>query len=254
MATAKRWPSHVGGKIRKEYVAWGAMRARCLQNAPSYSKNAGAEKYLGMEIEESWIHPPDGFCNFMDEVGEAFPGAFLDRKDNSKGYVKGNVKWSTPTESTHNRTNTNFVTAYGETKPISVWAREYNISDNVLIKRIRRGEDPETVLSTANKRQKRGDPYLVTAHGKTMTITEWASETGLKQSCIANRVKAFGWSHERAVTEGVKPKQRFEFEGESLTLQELSKKTGVNSSLLYQRLVLMNWPVDRAVKERNRLG
>jgi hypothetical protein len=40
---------------------------------------------------------------------------------------------------------------------------------------------------------------MVTAHGKTMCIYQWAKETGIDKSTIRMRLK-FGWTDEDAVT------------------------------------------------------
>lgn len=43
-------------------------------------------------------------------------------------------------------------------------------------------------------------PRQVTANGKTLTVPQWAKETGITDACINRRVHVMGWSWERAVS------------------------------------------------------
>lgn len=40
----------------------------------------------------------------------------------------------------------------------------------------------------------------ITAHGFTLTTTQWSARTGIKKKTIYDRVARYGWSHEDAVT------------------------------------------------------
>lgn len=42
--------------------------------------------------------------------------------------------------------------------------------------------------------------HMVEFNGKTMTIAQWAEETGINHGTILSRIRNFGWSAERALT------------------------------------------------------
>ena len=131
------WKDPETGKQRKEYSAWGAMKARCLQQATSWSERYSESRYNGMEIEGRWLDSEYGFTNFYNDVGPApTKNHFLDRVDNEKGYILGNVKWSTVVESNQNKSNTRFITLGNETKTLQEWSDELGISSTAVRRRI----------------------------------------------------------------------------------------------------------------------
>ena len=101
------------------YKTWCSIKRRCyeVQN-PSY-KNYGAK---GIGMYEAWINDP---AAFIDHVGQP-PSAdhTLDRKDNTKGYVPGNLRWATPLEQGSNKSNNRIVQYQGGTYTIAQLARK----------------------------------------------------------------------------------------------------------------------------------
>ena len=66
-----------------------------------YRAKLGYVKELG--IETDWVGR-GGFERFMEHIGEKpFAEATIDRKDKEKGYFKGNVRWATQADNSHNR-------------------------------------------------------------------------------------------------------------------------------------------------------
>lgn len=131
------WKDPATGKRRKEYNAWGAVNARCRQTAPSWKERYEDTRYAGMEIDEAWIGE-FGFTNFFNDVGPApTAGHVLDRIDNEKGYIRGNVRWANKTLSNQNKGNTTLVTAWGKTQTVQEWADETGISSTAIRRRIK---------------------------------------------------------------------------------------------------------------------
>jgi hypothetical protein len=75
------------------------MKARCLNpNHVKYPKYGGA----GIKISLRWIGP-DGFKNFLADLGERPAGTSLGRKGDVGNYEPGNVAWQTLAEQVANR-------------------------------------------------------------------------------------------------------------------------------------------------------
>ena len=125
----------------KTYEAWCAMRQRC-----SYNGNAGFRKHYigrGIKVCERW----QKFGNFLSDIGERPDGTSLDRIDNDGDYTPGNCRWATPDQQARNkRTNVQF-TAFGETKCVMDWLRQFNISRTSFMRRLNRGMSVEEALT-----------------------------------------------------------------------------------------------------------
>lgn len=70
------------------------MLARCFN-----PKTNGYERYggRGITVCERW-RGPDGFENFLADMGERPAGMTLDRRDNDGNYELGNCRWATLVE------------------------------------------------------------------------------------------------------------------------------------------------------------
>lgn len=77
---------------------WRYMLARCK---PGHT----AHPYYfdrGVIVCQRW-QGPDGFANFLTDMGECPPGLTLDRIDNDGGYEPGNCRWATWVQQAKNR-------------------------------------------------------------------------------------------------------------------------------------------------------
>lgn len=98
---ARKHGSYKEGKNSPEYQSYVAMIHRCYD-----SKRKGWEYYggRGISVEDRWIEPsPQGFLNFLQDMGERPEGSSLDRIDSNKNYSKENCRWASARVQGHNK-------------------------------------------------------------------------------------------------------------------------------------------------------
>lgn len=66
----------------------------------------------------------------------------IDRKDNSKGYEPGNLRWATPSQNCRNRSNNRELTHGGKTQCTIAWAEELGLGASTISHRLQAG-DPD---------------------------------------------------------------------------------------------------------------
>ncbi len=127
---------------------WRGMRTRCTNpNTKSY-KDYGAR---GITICKRW----DKFENFLADMGECPEGLSLERRENDKGYSKGNCYWATREEQNRNaRSNVN-LTFKGKTQCATAWAREVGIAKETLRQRLNRGWSVEDAVTRPPRAMRR---------------------------------------------------------------------------------------------------
>lgn len=132
----------------KEHQAWKHIKTRCFNKNCEDYKDYGER---GITMEESWI---DSFEEFYKEVGSCpLPHTeySIHRKNNDKGYIKGNVEWTDKFTQARNRINNHLITYNGITKTLMEWANETGIHRLCISRRLKRGWTVEKALTTKKK-------------------------------------------------------------------------------------------------------
>ena len=137
----------------RTYNAWVSMNTRCSNPNNHHFHNYGGR---GIRVCERWAR----FENFLSDMGEVSAGLSLDRINNDGNYEPANCRWATAQEQVLNKTTTRYVTAFGKTQPLAVWAREFQVDFLLIWKRLARGWTAERALTeqrrtATNNRTKR---------------------------------------------------------------------------------------------------
>lgn len=130
---------------RPEYIAWCGIKNRCLNKKnPKYPSYGGR----GITICDRWLEKPNGFANFLKDLGKKPSKKYsIDRINNDGPYSPKNCRWATPKEQANNRrpmpmnpkrNNNIYITWNIETHTIAEWGRRLNLSDSMLYQRYRK--------------------------------------------------------------------------------------------------------------------
>jgi len=90
-----------GGKKTKTYIAWKAMIQRTSNPNSSKYRYYGGK---GISMCEEWRKSFQAFKNHIGNPPSEKHS--IDRIDNKKGYIPGNVRWATQYEQTQNQSQT----------------------------------------------------------------------------------------------------------------------------------------------------
>ena len=134
--------NRLDGKIDPTYSSYINMKTRILNpNANNY-KNYGGR---GIKICHQWLD--GGFDQFLSDMGERPEGKTLDRIDHNGDYSPENCKWSTAQEQSENKRNSILLTHNGQTKCLTVWARELSVSRKAIYTLIRKGKSLDELFT-----------------------------------------------------------------------------------------------------------
>lgn len=119
------------------------MLDRCHQPShPHYDRYGGR----GITVCERW-QGPEGFANFLRDMGERPEGCSLDRVNNDGDYASENCRWVGQKTQHRNKTSNVALTLNGRTQCLSAWAEELGVGITTLGARKRKGMTDEEVLT-----------------------------------------------------------------------------------------------------------
>jgi hypothetical protein len=129
---------------------WNNMKDRCGNpNNSKYHLYGGK----GVKVCERWRH---SFLDFLADMGERPSRKHsIDRIDGNGNYEPGNCRWATAEEQALNTERNRRLTAFGQTMPLSVWAKRCGIHHKTLTNRINRGWDLERALTAPTRIRRR---------------------------------------------------------------------------------------------------
>lgn len=138
----KRQTLSHGLSYTPEYRAWQTMRQRCTNPRCAAWPRYGGR---GISIAAEWLTDP---AAFIAHIGpKPSPKHELDRIDNERGYVPGNVRWATRKTNDRNRRSNRRLAFRGESLTIAEWAERVGISRGLIRVRLENGWSVERTLT-----------------------------------------------------------------------------------------------------------
>jgi hypothetical protein len=150
MASKRRETVKTGCSRMEEYQIWNLIIYRCTNPNNSAFANYGGR---GITICDAWRRD---FTRFLQDVGRRPSSAHtLDRIDNDRGYMPGNVRWATKKEQNRNRRSNTHISAFGKTMTLIEWSELYKVASGTILNRLKLGWPMELALATPVKRSQR---------------------------------------------------------------------------------------------------
>lgn len=180
------------------YRTWVSINERIKRpENPSY-KYYGAK---GIKICERWdSRNPEGFSNFLADMGERPEGKTIGRINVFGNYEPGNCRWETAREQASNKGNNRVIEIAGLKMTIAEWSRQTGVSQNTIFNRLSAGWDASEAITKPPKKldQSWNKFRMIEAGGRRLSVKEWAEVTGLSPGTIYARLRS-GWDEEKAV-------------------------------------------------------
>ncbi len=139
--------------LMPEYKIWANIIQRTTNPSNKHYIEYGQR---GIRIADEWIKDSAAFIRYITTLPNYGQGLSLDRIDNSKGYIPGNLRWATKAQQSRNRSNSYFVVYRGESRNVADWCEELGIVDfRTARQRIKAGWDHIEAITTPSRKKKR---------------------------------------------------------------------------------------------------
>jgi hypothetical protein len=192
------------------YSVYQDMKRRCYDKKNGSYKNYGGR---GIFVCDEWLNDVNAFVKWgMDNGYEK--GLELDRKGNDSNYEPSNCRFITRDIGNRNTRRNIYITAFGETKTVSEWARDSrcSITENALGTRFKSGkwtiQDAITFPGKSKMKElfrKSKSAKIINAFGEDKSLIEWSEDKrcSVSYSAVKNRLK-LGWNNEKAISHPAK--------------------------------------------------
>lgn len=179
-----------------EYIAFYDAKDRCInENNPFWNKYGGR----GIEFRYTSIE------EFIEDVGRRPDDKrLLDRIDVNGHYEKGNCRWVNDSESQRNRTDSIYLTAFGETKHICDWLEDprckVDCYKTLEYRHKTWNNDEKAITEPSSRKIGKNDKTILEAFGESKSISEWSLDDRCKVTAedIVRRLRE-NWDIEEAI-------------------------------------------------------
>ena len=212
--------SNVSKRLRRIYIN---MVQRC------YNSNNTTYKYYGNRgiiVCNEWLNDRYKFFQWALDNGYE-ENLTIDRKDVDGNYEPSNCRWATMKEQANNKTSNHFLEIDGETKTITQWSEENNLSPSTFVKRFSTSPD--------NIYQNQRYSIFVEINGEIKNLKQLANESGLPYYLLLQRYKA-GWNVDHLLDDLVNKTKQVEINGEVHTIREWAEMYGLSKQLIVNRM------------------
>lgn len=145
----RKLPRLHGESKTRLHNCWTEIKRRCLWSGADNFHNYGGR---GITVHPPWVMDYRRFAAYVRKhIGDPRPGMSIDRIDNERGYVPGNIRWADRvTQSSNTRRNV-WVEYDGKRMTMKQWAAHLNINYWTLVSRIKKRKMPIAVALSSAK-------------------------------------------------------------------------------------------------------
>lgn len=176
-------------KRNKLLGVWRSMHNRCYNQKQVSYKNYGGR---GIFVDPRW-HGPDGYKQFVLDMGYPPEGGSLERVNNHGPYSPENCKWASLLEQANNKRNNRWLTANGETKTLAQWAKQLGCNSAAILYRLNSGMSEEAAVTTPipdrpNSKLTIEQVRFIRDNYPMRTLQSLADEIGVSKKTVMNVV------------------------------------------------------------------
>lgn len=223
-----------GLKGTRIYDEYHKMKQRCYNpNNQSYDDYGGR----GIKICDEWLDPENGLIKFYFwSITHGYrDNLTIDRINFNGDYSPENCRWTNRIVQSNNKRNNMTLTLNGITHTAATWSEITGISAyNIYNRKNNLGwSDKKTLTTPENKYIK----IFNHSDGRSMSITDWAIESGYDRDLIYDRVIRQGWSIDRAISEPIKNSPiKITFNGGTFSCNTWDKIMGYGRGTISHRI------------------